>query len=120
MGLSTTEVQPAKDYDGALLHCLIESILTSSITVWYTAATAKDKSSLQRIICSAEKVIGCNLPSLQDLPSSRALKRAGRIMADPSHPGHRLFETLWQKAAVHQDQSLPPLEQFLPLFSSDP
>ncbi|XP_030222859.1 CD209 antigen-like protein E [Gadus morhua] len=25
--------------------------------------------------------------------------------------------TLWQEAAVHQDQNLPPLEQFLPLFS---
>ena len=96
---------------------IIESILTSSITVWYTAATAKDKSRLQRIIRSAEKVIGCNLPTLQDLHSSRALRRAGKIMADPSHPGHSLFGTpLWQEAAVHQDQNLPPLEQFLPLF----
>ncbi|XP_075916900.1 uncharacterized protein LOC116937546 isoform X1 [Petromyzon marinus] len=34
---------------------IIESILTSSITVWYAAATAKDKSRLQRIIHTAEK-----------------------------------------------------------------
>ena len=73
---------------------IIESILTSSITVWYAAATAKDKSRLQLIIHSAAKVIGCNLPSLQDLHTSRALRRAGRIVADPSHPGHRLFDTL--------------------------
>ena len=73
---------------------IIESILTSSITVWYTAATAKDKSRLQRIIRSAEKVIGCNLPTLQDLHSSRTLRRARKIMADPSHPGHSLFGTL--------------------------
>ena len=73
---------------------IIESILTSSITIWYAAATAKDKSRLQRVIQSAEKVIGCNLPSLQDLDSSTTLRRAGKIVADPSHPGHQLFESL--------------------------
>ena len=73
---------------------IIESILTSSITIWYTAATAKDKSRLQRIIRSAEKVMGCNLTSLQDLYASRTRRRAGKIVADPSHPGHNLFETL--------------------------
>ncbi|KAF7647905.1 hypothetical protein LDENG_00164880, partial [Lucifuga dentata] len=54
---------------------IIESILTSSITVWYAAAT-KDKGRLQRIIRSAEKVIGCNLPSLQGLYTSRTRRRA--------------------------------------------
>ena len=73
---------------------IIESILTSSITIWYAAATAKDKSRLQRVIRSAEKVIGCNLPSLQDLYASRTLRRAGKIMADPSHPGHKLLVPL--------------------------
>ncbi|KAK3519949.1 hypothetical protein QTP70_008652 [Hemibagrus guttatus] len=46
---------------------IIESILTSSITVWFAAATARDKAKLQRVIHSAEKVIGCSLPSLQEL-----------------------------------------------------
>ena len=73
---------------------IIESILTSSITIWYVAATAKDKGRLQRIICAAERVIGCNLQSLQDLYGSRIRRRAGKIVADPSHPGHKLFETL--------------------------
>ncbi|KAK3519738.1 hypothetical protein QTP70_003710 [Hemibagrus guttatus] len=35
----------------------IESILTSSITVWFAAATARDKAKLQRVIHSAEKVL---------------------------------------------------------------
>ena len=74
--------------------CIIESILTSSIIIWYAAATANDKGRLQRIIRSAEKVIGCNLPSLQDLFASRTLRRAGKIVANPSHPGHKLFEVL--------------------------
>ncbi|XP_071326651.1 uncharacterized protein [Trachinotus anak] len=73
---------------------IIESILTSSITIWYAAATERDNNRLQRIIHSAEKVIGCNLPSLQDLYASRTLRRAGKIVADSSHPGHKLFETL--------------------------
>ncbi|KAK3557326.1 hypothetical protein QTP70_026594, partial [Hemibagrus guttatus] len=34
---------------------IIESILTSSITVWFAAATATDKAKLQRVIHSAEK-----------------------------------------------------------------
>ncbi|KAK3523533.1 hypothetical protein QTP70_001902 [Hemibagrus guttatus] len=42
---------------------IIESILTSSITVWFAAATARDKAKLQGVIYSAEKVIGCSLPS---------------------------------------------------------
>ncbi|KAK3509002.1 hypothetical protein QTP70_015947, partial [Hemibagrus guttatus] len=33
---------------------IIESILTSSITVWFAAATARDKAKLQRVIHSAE------------------------------------------------------------------
>uniref|UniRef100_A0AAQ4R0X2 Reverse transcriptase domain-containing protein n=1 Tax=Gasterosteus aculeatus aculeatus TaxID=481459 RepID=A0AAQ4R0X2_GASAC len=73
---------------------IIESILCSSITVWYAAATAKDKGRLQRVIRSAERVIGCNLPSLQDLFASRSLKRAKKIAADTSHPGQKLFVPL--------------------------
>ncbi|KAK3556478.1 hypothetical protein QTP70_008332 [Hemibagrus guttatus] len=37
---------------------IIESILTSSITVWFAAATARDKAKLQRVIHSAEKIDG--------------------------------------------------------------
>ena len=33
-------------------------------------------------------------PSLQDLHASRTLRSARKIMLDPSHPGHILFETL--------------------------
>ncbi|KAK3561509.1 hypothetical protein QTP86_006173 [Hemibagrus guttatus] len=34
---------------------IIKSIFTSSITVWFAAATARDKAKLQRVIHSAEK-----------------------------------------------------------------
>ena len=73
---------------------IIEFIQTSSITVQYATASAKDRARLQRIIHSDEKVIGCNLPSLQDVNVSRTLRRAGEIVADSSHPGHGLLEPL--------------------------
>uniref|UniRef100_A0AAQ4RFC3 Reverse transcriptase domain-containing protein n=1 Tax=Gasterosteus aculeatus aculeatus TaxID=481459 RepID=A0AAQ4RFC3_GASAC len=75
-------------------YTAIESILCSSITVWYAAATAKDKGRLQRVIRSAERVIGCNLPSLQDFFTSRTLKRAKKIVVDPPHPRQNLFVPL--------------------------
>ncbi|KAK3528920.1 hypothetical protein QTP70_012859 [Hemibagrus guttatus] len=34
---------------------IIESILTSSITVWFAAATARDKAKLQRVIHSGRQ-----------------------------------------------------------------
>uniref|UniRef100_A0AAV2L7E9 Alkylated DNA repair protein AlkB homologue 8 N-terminal domain-containing protein n=1 Tax=Knipowitschia caucasica TaxID=637954 RepID=A0AAV2L7E9_KNICA len=57
---------------------IIESILTSSITVWFAGATVRDKQRLQRIVRSAEEVIGRSLPSLQDLPTLDPLQFAYR------------------------------------------
>uniref|UniRef100_A0AAV2K9Z8 Reverse transcriptase domain-containing protein n=1 Tax=Knipowitschia caucasica TaxID=637954 RepID=A0AAV2K9Z8_KNICA len=51
---------------------IIESILTSSVTVWFAGATVRDKQRLQRIVRSAEEVIGRSLPSLQDLCHGRS------------------------------------------------
>lgn len=51
-----------------------------SITVWCAAATARDKGGLQRVILSAEKVIGCSLPSILVLHASRVLKCADKIV----------------------------------------
>lgn len=50
---------------------IIQSILTYCITVWYTGATTCVKHRLQCIELSDEKVIGCSLPSLQELYISR-------------------------------------------------
>ena len=73
---------------------IIESILTHSIITWFPAAAARDLIKLQRVIRSAERVIGRPLPSLKSLHNSRALRRARKIMANPSHPGHSLLSLL--------------------------
>ncbi|KAK3549596.1 hypothetical protein QTP86_005348 [Hemibagrus guttatus] len=70
---------------------IIESVLTSSITVLFAAATARDKAKLQCVIHSAEKVIGCSLPSLQELYVSRSRRRAAKITPTPLIPEMNSF-----------------------------
>jgi len=71
----------------------MESMRTG-IDIIQTIYNPKDKGSLQRAIGSAVKVTGCNLPSLQDLHTSRTLRPAGKIVVDPSHPRLQLFDSL--------------------------
>ncbi|XP_073700731.1 uncharacterized protein [Garra rufa] len=73
---------------------IIESVLCTSITVWFSSATNSDLRRLCRIVRTAERIIGTTLPTLQDLYLSRVRKRAAKITLDPSHPAHSLFELL--------------------------
>ncbi len=56
---------------------IIESVLCTSITVWFSSATKSDLRKLQRVVRTAEQIIGTTLPTLQELHSSS--KRAGKI-----------------------------------------
>ncbi len=62
---------------------IIESVLCSSITVWFSSATKSDHRKLRRVVRTAERIIGTTLPTLQELYSSRVNKRAGKITLDP-------------------------------------
>ncbi len=73
---------------------IIESVLCTSITVWFSSATKSDLSRLRRVVRTAERIVGTTLPTLQELYLSRVSKRAGKITLDPSHPAHSLFELL--------------------------
>ncbi len=75
-------------------RCAIESVITYCISMWYTSSSAADKKALQWVINSAQKIIGCPLPSLKELYTVRCLGRAANILKDPFHPGHHLFELL--------------------------
>nr|XP_049607014.1 uncharacterized protein LOC125987015 isoform X2 [Syngnathus scovelli] len=95
---------------------IIQSVLCTSITVWFGSASKQDKHRLQRTIRTAEKIIGINLPSIQDLYLSRTRKRASNISTDPSHPGCSLFEllpsgrryrALYTKTSRHRDSFFP-------------
>ncbi len=73
---------------------IIESVLCTSITVWFSSATKSDLRRLRRVVRTAERIIGTTLPTLQELYSSRVSKRAGKFTLYPSHPAHFLFELL--------------------------
>ena len=60
----------------------------------YSGCTAADKTALQRIIITAQKITGCSLPSLENIACSHYLSRAKNIIKDTSHPGHHLFTLL--------------------------
>ncbi|KAI4887106.1 hypothetical protein NFI96_003143 [Prochilodus magdalenae] len=75
-------------------HSAIESVLTYCISTWYSSCLTAERTALQRVINTAQKIIGCPLPCLEDLFSSRCLNRAANILKDRSHPGHHLFDLL--------------------------
>ncbi len=72
----------------------IESILTNSISVWAGACSAADWKSLQRVMRTAEKIIGSPLPPIQATAREHCLTKGQSISRDPSHPHHGLFSLL--------------------------
>ncbi|KAL0152504.1 hypothetical protein M9458_052227, partial [Cirrhinus mrigala] len=50
---------------------IIESVLYTSITVWFNSATKSDHRRLHRTVRTAERIIGTTLPTLQELYLSR-------------------------------------------------
>ncbi|KAK3532783.1 hypothetical protein QTP86_028152 [Hemibagrus guttatus] len=57
-------------------HCIIEIILTDSITVWYGSSMCERKS-LQSLVKIAQRITGTQLPAI--------------IIRDSFHPSHKLF-----------------------------
>ncbi|XP_067379202.1 uncharacterized protein [Channa argus] len=74
--------------------CVIESVLTNCITVWYGSTTAMDRKHLQRGVKTAQKITRTPLPSLQRIYHCRVHRRAASIYKDPSHLQHGVFTLL--------------------------
>uniref|UniRef100_A0A1A8ATP4 Reverse transcriptase domain-containing protein n=1 Tax=Nothobranchius furzeri TaxID=105023 RepID=A0A1A8ATP4_NOTFU len=72
----------------------IESILSCCITAWFGNCAISDRKTLQRIVKTAEKIIGVSLPSIKDIYTTRCIRKATSIVADWSHPSHTLFTLL--------------------------
>lgn len=70
---------------------ILQHQVSTACACGFTAANSK---TLQRLIDKAQKIIGCPLPSLQELFNARCQRRAQNILRDPSHPGHSLFQLL--------------------------
>jgi len=65
----------------------IESILTYCMCAWYSSCTVAHRKALQEVINNAQKIVGSPLPTLEELHSSRCLKKARNIIKDTHHPG---------------------------------
>ncbi|MBN3321907.1 AIFM2 factor, partial [Atractosteus spatula] len=77
-----------------IYRCTLENIMTSCITVWYCNCAAYDRKALQQVVKTAQHIIGSALPSIQEIYNTRSLKKATKIMSDPTHPTHNLFVPL--------------------------
>ncbi|KAK0146371.1 hypothetical protein N1851_014319 [Merluccius polli] len=97
----------------AFYSCVVESVLTSCLTVWYGSCTVAEKEALQRVVKAAQRNIGCSLPPLRDIYTTRCRERALSILHDPTHPAHELF-TLWKEAAQHPGLNIQTEKQLLP------
>ena len=75
-------------------RCSVESVLSYGISLWFASCTAAERKVLQRVINTAQKVIGCSLPPLEDIYKTRCLRKAHSILRDSTHPGYHLFELL--------------------------
>ena len=74
-------------------RAVIERVLCFSQTVWY-GSTKDQRRRLNRVVRNAGKIVGCELPSLEELYCKRTVPRSRRIIADRSHPANVLFQLL--------------------------
>ena len=75
-------------------RCTIESILSGCITSWYGSCSAQDRKALQRVVKTAQTITGRRLPTLDNIYLTQCLRKANKIIKDPSHPAHSLFTLL--------------------------
>ncbi len=72
----------------------IENILCYCVTVWYSSRTAQDRKDSARVVKTAKRIVGDPLPDLDSVYAERLQKKVRNIAADPTHPGHGLFDPL--------------------------
>ena len=72
----------------------IESILTFCIVCWFGNASVSQGNMLRRIITTASKVLGIKQTGLDEIFKGWALRKAHKIIIDPSHPLYLDFELL--------------------------
>ncbi|KAK3523637.1 hypothetical protein QTP70_005839 [Hemibagrus guttatus] len=71
----------------------IESILSSCITAWFGNCTVSDCKTLQRIVRTAEKIIGVSLPSIMEIYSTRCIQSNGECGKESRQlSGHKWSE----------------------------
>jgi len=75
----------------AFYICVVESVLTSCLTVWYGSLTVAEKEALQRVMKATQRTFDFSLPPIGDVYTIRCRERALTILHDLTHPSHELF-----------------------------
>ena len=96
---------------------VIESVLTFSITVWFGSASAKDINDLNKVIKTASRIIGSDLPSLTEIHEKRVIRRAINTFRDTEHPANYLLQPLPSNKRLRsiQTKSARFMNSFYPL-----
>ena len=94
-----------REYVRLLIWPLVTALISLPLLyVTDSRSALTDTPFEQKALRLLKNQIGCNLPSLQDLDSSRTLRQAGSITTDPSHPWHKkVYPTLlcgWKLRSV--------------------
>ena len=94
---------------------IIESVLSFSITVWYSKLTVKDKSKLNKIVKMARK-LKVNTISLNDLYNKKVIQNVKKIMSDKCHPlhGNYVFLKSGRRLNVHTQRTDRFKKTFVP------
>ncbi|KAK3560760.1 hypothetical protein QTP86_019217 [Hemibagrus guttatus] len=80
----------------------IKSILSSCITAWFGNCTVLDLKTVQRIVRTAEKIMGVSLPSITDIYTTCCIRKANRIVDDPSHTLYP--PAVWKENELNKEQ----------------
>ncbi len=83
-------------------RAVIESVLTFSLIVWFGSSTAQQRSQINNITRVASKIIGHDLPTIDEIYVSRLQKKGLKILKDPLHPARHLFTPFLQADALEQ------------------
>ena len=73
---------------------IIESILTSSIIIWYGRITNEDLEKLNSIVRTCELIIGTELLPLNYIYFQRLERKTKLIMKEHFHPANKYFQFL--------------------------
>lgn len=75
-------------------HSFIENVLTFSFTCWFCSISLQNRTRLHNITKVCSKIIGYPVRSLSVFCEQQTIKIARRILLDPSHILHHVFEWL--------------------------
>ena len=89
-----TKLNVSSSVRSRFYRATVESLLSTSISVWFASASAQANNRLQRIVRIAERLTGQRQLSISDLYEARVRKRAAKIAADQSHPASDIFRLL--------------------------